>query len=138
MAEKVKLSDIALEVGKPAKEVLELAKEIGIQAKATSSNVDIEIANAFVGYFMGEVSKEDLSARFAPKPKAAKTKPKTEAKKPKAKEQDEQPSNTPLQEEPKEEDDKQEAKQHLVRRTGIRIVKKNTPQTQETKLPSIP
>ena len=132
MVEKVKLSDIALEVGKPAKEVLELAKEIGIQAKATSSNVDIEIANAFVGYFMGEVSKEDLSARFAPK--AAKTKPKTEAKKPKAKEQDEQPSNTPLQEEPKEEDDKQEAKQHLARRTGIRIVKKNTPQTQETKL----
>lgn len=134
MVEKVKLSDIALEVGKPAKEVLELAKEIGIEAKATSSNVDIEIANAFVGYFMGEVSKEDLSARFAPKPKAAKTKPKTEAKKPKAKEQDEQPSNTPLQEEPKEEDDKQEAKQHLARRTGIRIVKKNTPQTQETKL----
>ena len=61
MVEKVKLSDIALEVGKPAKEVLELAKEIGIQAKATSSNVDIEIANAFVGYFMGEVSKEESS-----------------------------------------------------------------------------
>ncbi len=132
MAEKVKLSDIALEVGKPAKEVLELAKEIGIQAKATSSNVDIEIANAFVEYFMGELSKEDLGSRFTPKSKVAKTKPKTETKKPKVKEKEEAPQ-TLLKEDSIDEDD-QESKQHVVRRTSFRIVKKNTSPTQEAKL----
>lgn len=138
MVEKVKLSDIALEVGKTAKEVLELAKEVNIQAKATSSSVDIEVANAFVGYFMGEISKDELSQRFAPKQKTTKPK-KASATKTIQKEEPEKnnsPKTQTIQEQPVIQKEEEESQQHLVRRTGIRIVKKSAPEVTETKTES--
>ena len=134
MSDKVKISEIAQEVGKAPKDVLELAKELGLSVKAVSSSVDVGIAESFVDFFMGQVSKEELLEKFAPKkPEKKPTRAKKTTKEAQSKEQ-ESPKDSPApQDKPIEETPPVEVQQHVARRTGIRIVKKGN----EEELPTL-
>ncbi len=114
MSQKVKVSEIAQEVGKNAKDVLELAKEVGLSLKAVSSTVDMATAEVFVSFFMGQISKDVLLQKFAPKKIEKKI---IKPKKPKEIEEKQQMHQENLR-------PQVGVEQHLVRRTGIRIVKK--------------
>ncbi|WP_104697129.1 MULTISPECIES: translation initiation factor IF-2 [unclassified Helicobacter] len=124
MSDKVKIVEIAGEVGRTSKEVLELAKELGLAVKAASSSVDMATAELFTNFFMGQITKEELMLKFQPK-KGEKKAKEAKNKKPKEEKQKvEEKKTIELVEEPQVQ--KVEVEQHLARRTGIRIVKKDS------------
>lgn len=120
MSDKVKISEVAQEIGKTSKEVLELAKELGLSVKAASSSVDVSTAELFISFFMGQLSKDELMQKFQPKKVEKKSKEtKSSAKIPK---NDEVENKKDIQEIKEQQENVQ---QHVARRTGIRIVKKH-------------
>lgn len=137
MSSKVKISEIAREVGKNPKDVLEFVKELGFSVKVVTSPVEQKFADLIVGHYMGEMTKEELIQKIQ-LPQAKKKQDKAvkekaapiiqEEKKPKKEE-----TIQPKTEMPKEESSQESAQQLLVRRTGIRIVKKNNEEAEEIK-----
>lgn len=71
---KVKISDIAIEVGKKSKDILDLTKACGLNVKTANSSVDEDVAMIIAGVFLGEISREDAIEKVALKvaPKAPK------------------------------------------------------------------
>ncbi|CBG39439.1 translation initiation factor IF-2 [Helicobacter mustelae] len=147
MSAKVKISEIAQEVGKQAKEVLKLVEELGFPVKSVMSSIDQKYAEHFVDHYMGKITKEELIQIVGQKERQ--TPVKTPAKKTEKKSSSisKNPAKaTPLKEtkeaalslEPIQEKKEQikEApapapQQLLQRRTGIRIVKKNNEEEAE-------
>lgn len=87
--DKVRVHEIANELGLKSKEVIEKALEIGIKAKAPSSGVSLEDAQKLMDYIMSGVSPVKEEKKEIKKPKKekkevkkteTKTKPKKEAK----------------------------------------------------------
>ena len=79
MSEKVRVHEVAKELGITSKEVIEKAKDIGIEVKAAQSSITMQQAEELANYI--------INGAPTPKPKPKKTtvkkssKPKEEAKK---------------------------------------------------------
>lgn len=127
MSDKVKISEVAGEVGRTSKEVLELAKELGLPVKAISSSIDMATAELFANFFMGQITKDELVLQFQPKKVEKKVASESKAKKSKEEKQKvEEKKKSDLAEVSQPQVQKVEVEQHLARRTGIRIVKKDS------------
>ena len=72
MSDKVKIVEIAADIARNAKEVLEKAKELGLDVKNTTSSVSVEIAQILAEYVTTGVNR-------MPAPKAKTTKSSTKA-----------------------------------------------------------
>ncbi len=137
---KIKIKEVATELGKNAKEIIEICKEIGIEnVKAATSSVTPQEAMKIAEYITNpasikkEKSKKDTKSDLKSKKEKKDTNSKTEAKS----------GKNPTKKEPKEEKPKEEKSQtketsvSSIRKKGIRIVKKasqnNTPASSSAK-----
>ena len=148
--EKVRISEIAKEMGKPSKEVIQKAQELGFAVKAVQSTLTTEQAEILYNYVSYGAVPENLK-----KPKASKAKKESPSKgesKAKKEAQEKTPTKKepikesvktakkeekrdlePKKEEPKENKEIKEEKQeqNVIKRTGLRIVKKREDYKEE-------
>lgn len=148
--EKVRISEIAKEMGKPSKEVIQKAQELGFAVKAVQSTLTTEQAEILYNYVSYGAVPENLK-----KPKASKAKKESSSKgESKAKKEAQEKTLTkkepikesvktakkeekrdlePKKEEPKENKEIKEEKQeqNVIKRTGLRIVKKREDYKEE-------
>ena len=148
MDEKIKISEIAAEAGMSSKDVLEKAKEMGINARNATSSVSAEVAEYIYTYITtGEnkmpkpkekALKKSTKTTKAKAPKESKdskksVKPDSKSTKPKTNTQPTLDSNL-ADEKPKD--------SPLPRSSGIRIVRKNDkdskPESNDTKISKKP
>ncbi|MDR1614665.1 MAG: translation initiation factor IF-2 [Campylobacteraceae bacterium] len=80
MVEKVKIAEIAKEVGATNKTIIEKALELGLDAKAPASAITVEEADRLVNYILSGVDNAPLKKEPQPQPKKAESKPKMEPK----------------------------------------------------------
>ena len=132
MTEKVSVKEIADELGIASKDVLEKAKNMGIEVKAAQSKVTMEQAENIANYIMnGESVETSVSDNKAPvkaesdTPKEENT-PKEEAKKTEASEEKKVSSkkeiDEPVKEETKpEEIKKEEEPRHITMSPSTRL-----------------
>ncbi|MCE3037221.1 translation initiation factor IF-2 [Helicobacter sp. faydin-H20] len=135
MSSKIKISEIANEVGKQPKDVLEFVKELGLSVKVTTSSIEQKFAELIVSHYMGKVSMDKLLQELQPQVKKKDEKKPKEEKKPKVvkeavKKVVKKTSTSPArkqdnQSEVLETASQEPAQQLAMRRTGIRIVKRN-------------
>lgn len=137
MSDKVRVYEIAEEAGANSTEVIEKAKDLGIELKSPQSVVTIEEAEEITNYVMTGKSK---LLKVAPAPKKKISKPKAVESKPK----EEEDKTTILSEDSKKEPIKVEAKEEekpkdtliMPKRRGLKIVrKKESPTTQTIETP---
>ncbi len=154
--DKVKIKDIALELGLETKDVLGKAKEMGLNVKAANSSVSLEDAEYLAEFIMTGVNNspykstqkmESQTTQTAPKKEESKVQetPKAHAKEqketPKPKEKVKEPAKevaakkTKPKEEPKKEPviekkDQTVAPTSLHKRRGLMIVKKKRPKEE--------
>jgi len=158
MTEKVKVSEIAAELGITSKDVLKKALDLGIEAKAANSSVTMEQADNLMNFIMnGESSSATSKAAPNIPTKKAKSDTPKEASTEDKKETEEEPKKaevsakveTPLKtEESKEtttevaskDETKKENKKTSgprpvilpqIKRSGLKIVKKKKPKVEE-------
>lgn len=125
MMDKVRVHEIAKELGINSKEVVDKAAAMGLNVKTASSSVSIEEAEQIMNYIMSGASAESS----APKP-ASKSAPveETEAVAPAAVES----ASAPVSNEVSEEiSDELSTDQEAPKRSGLKIVKKKRPQEEE-------
>ena len=91
--DKVRISEIAQELGAKSKEVIEKAQEIGISVKAQSSTVTYKEAESLMNYFLTGVN--DRAVKKEEKPKEIEQSPKVATK------EKQQPHKEPEQKEEK-------------------------------------
>ncbi len=159
--DKVRIHEIAKELGMKSKEVVQSAKDLGIEAKSANSAVTPEVAERLVNFIMsgdrGEAPKkveepsqsnEEKSAKEQKRVEKAdsKTKPKKEkvlkkqrvkkdeVKKVSKKPQEQKEIETKTQPPAKEEQEKKEtlATVSIKKRRGFVIVKKKKPKVEES------
>ena len=80
--DKVRIKEIAEELGIKSKEVVEKATDIGLVVKAANSSVTHEEAEKLMNYVLTGVKEESQPVKPKPTVKKAKTKPKKEEPKP--------------------------------------------------------
>lgn len=125
----VKISDIALESGKRAKEVLDACELLGIEAKAQNSTVSLEAAEKLMEYLISGVAPEPVKKPKPAKKEPKKEQPKSEAapKEPVAK----QPVAKPVEKKPVEKKPVEEQRVAPIdmarKKGGITLVKKARP-----------
>ncbi|MDX9813128.1 MAG: translation initiation factor IF-2 [Sulfurimonas sp.] len=138
MSDKVRISEVAKELGITAKETLLKAQEMGLKVKAVSSSVSMSEAEGLMDFVMNADAPEVV----APTPKKTQVKKdepkKDEPPKKEIKKQDE-PKKEPLKEDVKakaEVEVKEDAKPVAVapRPSGLRIVKKKHPREDDVKV----
>ncbi|HIP45642.1 MAG TPA: translation initiation factor IF-2, partial [Sulfurospirillum arcachonense] len=84
--DKVRIKEIAEELGIRSKEVVEKAADIGLEVKAANSSVTPEDAEKLMNYVLtGDKPKEPKPVEAKPVVKKAKVEPKKEELKPEAK-----------------------------------------------------
>ena len=147
MSEKVRVHEIAKELGITSKDVLEKATKMGLGVKSAQSVVTMEQAEELANFIMsGEAAEME-----APKPKPQETKKeqpkeeekpqeKVEEKTPKPQEQpakqEQSPKEVSKQESPKEETKKDDTPTPIikpaVKKSGLKIVKKKKPKVTES------
>jgi len=124
--DKVRIKEIAEELGIRSKEVVEKAADIGLEVKAANSSVTPEDAEKLMNYVLtGDKPKEPKPVEAKPVVKKAKVEPKKEELKPEAKV------------EPKKEEPKQEAKAEPKKeepKQEDKPVAKETPKKVEEKI----
>ena len=154
--DKVRISDIALELGLDTKSVLAKAQELSLKVKAANSSLSLEEAGNLMDYILTgkskippkqESKKESQKAKKETPSKEKGAKEETKPQKPKSKEENSQPiekkeeRKTPTpktkQQEPSKEspktpttpdiEDEPLAKASLKKRRGLMIVKKKKP-----------
>ena len=124
MMDKVRVHEIAKELGINSKEVVDKAAAMGLNVKTASSSVSIEEAEQIMNFIMSGASVETTPAKSAPvkatpveeSPVAA-PKETVQAAQPDVKE--EQPAEAVAEQEPQ-------------KRSGLKIVKKKRPSEEET------
>ncbi len=122
MVDKVKISDIAKELGMKSKEVIEKASEIDISAKAANSSVAPDVAEKLMNFIL--TGEKPIVKKEEPKKKAQtkdekKSKPKQEKSKQKSKPQskpekpieEKEPIKTEVVEKPKKEEKSEKPKE---------------------------
>jgi translation initiation factor IF-2 len=157
MTEKVRVHEIAKELGIASKEVLEKAKKMGLEVKSAQSVVTMEQADGLANFIMNgeapaaaeptkkvvkkvvkETPKSDKPLVEQETPKENETKVEVRAESPK-KEEVEKASEEEVTQEPKA--TKEEPKTTLkivkpaapkIKKTGLKIVKKKKPKVEET------
>ena len=129
--DKVRIHEIASELGLKSKDVLEKAKELGLKVKTPSSGVTFEEAEKLTEYIMSGASAAAETPKEEPKKEkkseAPKEEPKAPAQAPQAKE--EKAQEEAPKEEPKPKSELKEVKESLTppglrKRKGLVIVKK--------------
>ncbi|TQR31287.1 translation initiation factor IF-2 [Campylobacter sp. MIT 99-7217] len=110
---KVRIHEIAKDMGYPSKEILEKAKELGIDVKSASSSVDEEVAAAIYEYIQTKIIPEAF------KEKAKKASPKKETKETKEEKKEKSPSKA------KEKSPKSKAKEEVKEEKKV-LVKEET------------
>ncbi len=88
--DKVRIHEIAKELGMKSKEVIEKAKDLGIEAKSASSGVTPEVAERLVNFIMSG----DRGEAPAPETKSSKSEPKESVKKSTEKKSSPKPKET--------------------------------------------
>ncbi|MRI59193.1 MAG: translation initiation factor IF-2 [Epsilonproteobacteria bacterium] len=126
--DKVRIHEIASELGLKSKDVIQKAAEIGIKVKSPSSGVSFEEAEKITEYIMSGTAPQPKQEQSTSAPKKAEQKPqkKQEPKEPKP-----QPKEEPKKEEPKEQESL--TPPSLKKRRGLVIVKKKRPKKEEPK-----
>jgi translation initiation factor IF-2 len=128
MMDKVRVHEIAKELGINSKEVVDKAAAMGLSVKTASSSVSIEEAEQIMNYIMSGASVENSASKSAPKTASAEETPvvataveeSVPAVTPVADVKDESVVETP------------KAVEHEVpKRTGLKIVKKKRPVEEE-------
>jgi len=151
MSDKVRVHEVAKELGLPSKEVVEKAKEMGLAVKAPQSTMTMQQAEELANFIINGGTKKSETEAKKPKPQNKKEQPKKEEK---PKPQNEQKTKEkPTQEnkekklqqkeeikEPKKEEKKESSGikkvepkivEPKIQRRGLKIVKKKKPQKTE-------
>ncbi|WP_455756589.1 translation initiation factor IF-2 [Sulfurimonas sp.] len=154
MIEKVRVHEIAKELGITSKDVLKKASDLGIEAKSAQSSVSMEQADSLMNFIMNGESSSSEPAAAPSKPKQAqsdtpKETPKKEEKEVASKEPEVSAKvETPVKEEVKDtatvETEKIETKKDdskdtpvkpvivsQIKKSGLKIVKKKKPKVEE-------
>ncbi|MDA3967684.1 translation initiation factor IF-2 [Helicobacter sp. WB40] len=142
--DKIRISQIAKELGKTSKEILQKAQELGLEAKTASSAVSATEAEELYNYIISgklpegkKKAKKETKEKESTKPKketkakkeeVKQEKPKEEVKETKEKEKEKKPSIPAKKEEVKE----TKEKENQIKRTGLRIVKKREQEKPST------
>ncbi|HIP29379.1 MAG TPA: translation initiation factor IF-2 [Sulfurospirillum arcachonense] len=137
--DKVRIKEIAEELGIRSKEVVEKAADIGLEVKAANSSVTPEDAEKLMNYVLtGDKPKEPKPVEAKPVVKKAKVEPKKEELKPEAKVEPKKEELKPeAKVEPKKEEPKQEAKAEPKKeepKQEDKPVAKETPKKVEEKI----
>ena len=140
--DKIRISQIAKEIGKTSKEILQKAQELGFEVKTASSAVTTEQAEELYNYVLSGKSVEIKTSKEETK-KSTKTEKTTKTKKEESKlkktKEDEIDKKTRTKTSTKD-SKKESPKQDLpitpqenstIKRTGLRIVKKRDLKTEE-------
>lgn len=127
MMDKVRVHEIAKELGINSKEVVDKAAAMGLNVKTASSSVSIEEAEQIMNYIMSGASAEASAQKSAPKSVPAAEAPAAAAP------QAEREAPAPAAAEAKEEESGESvvADQEAPKRSGLKIVKKKRPQEEE-------
>jgi len=142
--DKVRIKEIAEELGIKSKEVVEKAADIGLEVKAANSSVTPEEAEKLMNYVLTGVKEEPKPVKAKPAVKKAKAEPKKEEAKQKAKAE---PKKEEAKQEVKAEPKKEVAKEKPIvketpKKTKEKIVKKEEPKVEvkkeEPKVPEVP
>ena len=122
MMDKVRVHEIAKELGINSKEVVDKAAAMGLNVKTASSSVSIEEAEQIMNYIMSGASAESAASKSSPKPTPAEEAPAAEA-------QEETAVPKPAEEAAAETAPAEEAEPQ--KRSGLKIVKKKRPNEEE-------
>ncbi|WP_345992338.1 translation initiation factor IF-2 [Sulfurimonas sp. HSL-1716] len=148
--EKVRVHEIAKELGVTSKEVVKKATDMGLELKTASSTVSMEEAEKIVNYIMNGADSDmpqktasadekseksektaDSSVKKDMKPADAKEKQKKDAKKPQTSKEDED-RNDPSDKEIKKDEKKMPITMAApVKTSGLKIVKKKKPKPED-------
>ncbi len=128
MMDKVRIHEIAKELGINSKEVVDKAAVMGLNVKTASSSVSMEEAEQIMNYIMSGAAAEAAAAKSSPK---ATSKEETPA--PAAKEIEEVPAAASEAGSPVEVNVVEE--QEPQKRSGLKIVKKKRPTEEESFTP---
>lgn len=126
MMDKVRVHEIAKELGINSKEVVDKAAAMGLNVKTASSSVSIEEAEQIMNYIMSGASAESTVAKSSPKTASVEETPvvaatveeKVQTVAPVAEVKDENPEEVPVE-------------QEVPKRSGLKIVKKKRPVEEE-------
>lgn len=126
MMDKVRVHEIAKELGINSKEVVDKAAAMGLNVKTASSSVSIEEAEQIMNYIMSGASAENTAAKSSPKTASVEETPvvaatveeKVQTAAPVAEVKDENPEEVPVE-------------QEVPKRSGLKIVKKKRPVEEE-------
>ncbi|TKX31058.1 translation initiation factor IF-2 [Campylobacter estrildidarum] len=136
---KIRIYEIAKELGYDSKEIIAKANELGLSVKTASSAVELEVAAGIYEYIQTKVIPEAFKKNIKSTPaKKTKTKPKEEktqevkktqtekksSKKPQEKSKSSKSNSEDLKEEPKENLQESLASATLAKKRGLVIVKK--------------
>lgn len=124
---KVKIMDIASEVGYSNSEVIKKANELGLNVKVANSSVSEEEAAGIYEYLQTGIVPEMFKAKLAPKPAPKKTAPKKESPK-------EEPKKSPTKKTTKATTEKKEEPQKVAK-SPKNEVKESIKEPKETKAP---
>lgn len=129
--DKIRISQIAKELGKTSKEILQKAQELGLEAKTASSAVSATEAEELYNYIIsGKLPEGTKKAKKDIKPKeSTKSKKETKAKKEEIKQEKgikkkEKKLSAPEKKKEIEQEKAKEAKENQIKRMGLRIIKK--------------
>lgn len=127
MMDKVRVHEIAKELGINSKEVVDKAAAMGLNVKTASSSVSIEEAEQIMNYIMSGASTETATPKTS-----AKTASSEEAPIIASVVEERAPVTAPSVAEVKEENTEEViAEQEAPKRSGLKIVKKKRPQEEE-------
>jgi len=126
MMDKVRVHEIAKELGINSKEVVDKAAAMGLNVKTASSSVSIEEAEQIMNYIMSGASAENTAVKSSPKTASVEETPvvtaaveeKVQTAVSAAEVKDETPEEVPVE-------------QEVPKRSGLKIVKKKRPVEEE-------
>lgn len=129
MMDKVRVHEIAKELGINSKEVVDKAAAMGLNVKTASSSVSIEEAEQIMNFIMSGASAETTA------PKAPAQPVKTETSAPAASDAEKAP--VAAQESESAATEAEEVAEEPQKRSGLKIVKKKRPVEEEAPAPSV-
>lgn len=125
MMDKVRVHEIAKELGINSKEVVDKAAAMGLNVKTASSSVSIEEAEQIMNYIMSGASAEASAPKSSPKPAPVAETPVAAAPQP------EHAVSATAETKEEEPEENVVADQDAPKRSGLKIVKKKRPQEEE-------
>lgn len=126
MMDKVRVHEIAKELGINSKEVVDKAAAMGLNVKTASSSVSIEEAEQIMNYIMSGASAENTAPKSSPK-----TAPAEEVHVAVAAAEENIQTALPVVETKEEGSEEAPVEQEVPKRSGLKIVKKKRPVEEE-------